>query len=93
MRLPVIITAIVVIATGCSAPAQQLPPSPADTVQCDADGYADLIGQNEEIFARATFPAPMRIIRPGDAVTMDFRTDRVNFDLDASGTITRVWCG
>jgi hypothetical protein len=34
-----------------------------------------------------------RIIAPGTAVTRDFSPERVNFDLDAKGRITRVWCG
>lgn len=35
----------------------------------------------------------VRVIRPGDAITMDFRTDRVNFDLDEQDRIRRVWFG
>ncbi|WP_316014331.1 I78 family peptidase inhibitor [Roseobacter sp. HKCCA0434] len=69
------------------------PDGPAAPGQCREGGYDQFIGQNEEIFARATFPAPMRIIRPGDAVTMDFNPDRLNFRLDASGTIVEVFCG
>ena len=60
---------------------------------CDPAGYDEFIGQNEEIFARSTFPAPMRIIRPGQAVTMDFNPERLNFTLDDSGTIVQVYCG
>ena len=36
---------------------------------------------------------PVRIIAPGSAVTMDYRADRLNADLDAAGRITRLWCG
>lgn len=85
------------LALSCAACAETTPvpdlPQIPQAGQCDPGTYAAFIGQNEEIFARATFPAPMRIIPPGSAVTMDFRPDRVNFDLDADGTITRVWCG
>ena len=35
----------------------------------------------------------IRWIRPGDAVTMDFRTDRLNIHLDAKGRVQRVNCG
>ncbi|MEQ1608553.1 MAG: I78 family peptidase inhibitor [Hyphomonadaceae bacterium] len=37
--------------------------------------------------------ASVRIIKPGDQVTMDFSATRLNFDVDASGTITGVRCG
>ena len=63
------------------------------TDQCGASGYADLIGQPSDIFASMTFPAPMRIIKYGMAVTMDYSPTRLNFDLDKSERIQRVWCG
>lgn len=38
------------------------------------------------------FDRPTRIIRPGMAVTMDYSPDRVNIEIDESGTITGVRC-
>lgn len=35
----------------------------------------------------------VRVIRPGTAVTMDFREDRLNVDLDEKDVVTRVHCG
>lgn len=35
----------------------------------------------------------VRTIRPGDAVTMDFRPDRLNVELGAGGRIERLRCG
>ena len=35
----------------------------------------------------------MRSIKPGQAVTMDYREDRVNVYQDASGNIERISCG
>ena len=35
----------------------------------------------------------VRVIRPGDAVTMDYRQDRLNIELDADGKIVRFNCG
>jgi hypothetical protein len=34
-----------------------------------------------------------RVIKPGMAVTMDFREDRVNIDVDAANRITAIRCG
>jgi Peptidase inhibitor I78 family len=38
-------------------------------------------------------PPGARIIRPGDMVTEDFSTSRLNVDLDANDRVTRLWCG
>lgn len=35
----------------------------------------------------------LRWIRPGDAVTMDYRTDRLNVHLDSRGQVERFACG
>lgn len=37
--------------------------------------------------------ATIRVIRPDDAVTQDFRTDRLNVELDAEDNISRIYCG
>ena len=34
-----------------------------------------------------------RVIKPGMAVTMDFREDRVNIDVDAANSIKAIRCG
>ena len=36
---------------------------------------------------------PLRVIRPGDAVTEDFSEERVNIRTDAAGIITSIDCG
>ncbi|RTZ64200.1 MAG: hypothetical protein DSZ29_05840 [Aquificaceae bacterium] len=61
--------------------------------QCGASEYASLMGQSSDIFSTMTFPAPMRIIKHGMAITMDYQSQRLNFDLDKSGRIQRIWCG
>ena len=35
----------------------------------------------------------VRVIRPDDAVTQDFRTDRLNVELDADDNVSRIYCG
>ncbi len=37
--------------------------------------------------------ATIRVIRPGDMVTKDYRTDRLNVELDENDVVTRVYCG
>ena len=59
---------------------------------CGASGYQSLIGRP---FAAVSLPAglDLRVINPGDAVTMDYRDTRLNFELDADGNIAVVRCG
>ena len=37
--------------------------------------------------------ATVRVIKPGDQVTMDFNAARLNIDVDAAGNISAVRCG
>lgn len=67
-------------------------PAPLPEDACGAAGYQTLIGAS---LAAASFPAGlnMRVIRPGDMVTMDYRADRMNVELDADGRIVKIFCG
>ncbi len=55
--------------------------------------YASLVGKAATDPAMPPAGANVRIIRPGDQVTMDFQETRVNFDLDAAGVVTGIRCG
>ena len=35
----------------------------------------------------------VRVIKPGQAVTMDYRGDRLNVEVDAHNAIVRITCG
>ena len=79
-------------AIGCAtAPA-------APSGRCNADGLGNLVGQaaTAELGAdalRRSDARTLRWIRPGDAVTMDYREDRLNIHLDAAGRVERFACG
>ena len=65
---------------------------------CNATKAQGLVGRaaNNEQGAEAlrlTGATALRWIRPGDAVTMDYRTDRLNIELDSANRIVRVACG
>nr|WP_255697333.1 I78 family peptidase inhibitor [Sinirhodobacter sp. WL0062] len=64
-------------------------PAPAG---CTAADLQDLIGQSETVLASMKFAVPLRVIHPGDMVTMDFRPNRLNFHVDASGKIEKIDC-
>lgn len=90
MRNFMAILAVVALA-GCVEPIETDPVQPES---CGAEGLQGLVGQTEAVLAAMTFRAgTVRVIRPGMAVTMDYRGDRLNIELDSAGRIQRVYCG
>lgn len=85
-----LVTTVAALAMGKRDVPQALPEGENDT--CNAVGYADFLGANP---AAVTLPAdlPHRMIGPGEAVTQDFRPNRINFDHNGEGRIIRIWCG
>lgn len=75
-------------------------PSPAPSGRCvtpdhlqnrySGQAYTASIGTELQRAAEAT---RLRVIRPGDAVTMDFREDRLNIELDGGGRVRALRCG
>ena len=64
------------------------------TASCNAEVLSsEFVGQDASVLLATTFTAPIRIIRPGDAVTEDFNPARINFVLDANERVTQVYCG
>lgn len=57
---------------------------------CGADALQSRVGTPA---AQYDFADGTRIIPPGTAVTMDYRSDRLNVETDEGGTITRIYCG
>ncbi len=75
------------------AACQPAPPgTPAGSASCGAESLQTLVGQSAGVLETMRFAGPVRIIRPGMAVTMDYRPDRLNIEIDAANTIARVWC-
>jgi hypothetical protein len=100
MRLAV--GAMLMMTSGCMAPAmgEESLPVQGETpgYRCDASGVQSLIGQDatQSLGARAlerTGARTIRWIRPGDAVTMDYREDRLNIHLDDRSRVERLTCG
>lgn len=73
-------------------------PGPESGVQCNADRVQAVIGREAKPDAveRARIRSgarTVRLIRPGQAVTMDFRSDRLNLELDDVNTVKTARCG
>lgn len=81
----------------CNPTATPTFPSPADD-QCSAAELARYAGAQATEEVRATIAATLgdrrvRYIAPGDAVTQDYRIDRLNVELGEDGRIVRLRCG
>jgi hypothetical protein len=74
-------------------PSLSTPGSDGGVLPCGADDMDYLIGQHVSGVDLESLAEKVRVISPGDMVTMDHRPDRLNIDLDASGTIVALRCG
>lgn len=84
-----LMTGLVLAVSGCAS--RKAEPEPAPDL-CGAGEYQSFVGAP---LAAVTFPDDLRprILHPGDMMTMDYREDRMNIEVDEEGVIKRVWCG
>lgn len=61
-------------------------------ITCRAHETLDLIG-TPVADALLRLPENRRIVRPGDVVTQDYDTSRMNVFVNEAGTITKIECG
>jgi hypothetical protein len=73
-------------------PGDMPPPLPPED-SCGAPDLQFLRGQPETVLQTMKFGVPVRIIRPGMAVTMDYNPTRLNIEIDETGEIFRISCG
>ena len=88
--------------SGCAtvppAPAAEEEPRVFGEGNCNAAPAQRLLGraatsQLGSEALRLSGATALRWIQPGSAVTMDYRTDRLNIELDAQNRATRIRCG
>ena len=87
--------ATIVFLAACEAvspppPADPMPTPAEDT--CNASAYSNLIGQDVTALERVMLLGQVRVIRPGQAVTMDYRPNRINFNVGEDNWITSIHC-
>ena len=66
--------------------------------QCNADAARNVIGQSAtadivEQARKAAGAAIARVLKPGQVVTMEYRGDRLDLDVDDANVVTGVRCG
>ena len=83
--------AAIAAVAACEPVPQEVADQPAED-SCGAEGYQGLLGQPREVANQMTFPAGTRIIGPEDAVTADFRPDRLNIEYGRTGRIDKISC-
>lgn len=74
------------------AQAQTPDPLPSEDT-CNATRHASLIGRDATALEQVLILGKVRVVRPGQPVTMDFWPDRINFMIDENERITRITCG
>ncbi len=85
-------------AAGEGAGEENVPVHGESGMTCNAAPAGHLVGRPATVelgaeALKATGSRNLRWIRPGDMVTMDFRPDRLNIELDAQGRVARLRCG
>lgn len=69
------------------------PPAAVGPDACHASELQGLVGQPGAVLATMRLGQPLRVIRFGMAVTMDYDPARLNISLDRQERIERVNCG
>ncbi|GGC00010.1 hypothetical protein GCM10011494_18120 [Novosphingobium endophyticum] len=90
---------ILLAQAGCSAetPASETMPPPPTQQGCGAEQLGAYVGQSgtEEVLSRIREwrgDNPVRVLKPGSAMTMDYRPGRLNIFLDEQGRIEEFKC-
>lgn len=89
-RSLIILPALLTLLAACEPVPPPTPPAPVD--ECGAAGYQGLIGQPRSVLTAMRFPIGTRVIGPEDAVTADYRPDRLNIEYGSGGLIEKVSC-
>lgn len=74
---------------------QPVPPAQPgnDMATCGASALQQVIGLPVRVLPDRGSWSSIRIIHPGEMVTMDYNADRLNVRVDRNGTILQLSCG
>ena len=77
----------------CTVPEPEPTGTPTLPDSCNANARIGLIGQPATALERVLIMDMVRVIRPNDMVTMDFREERINFYINEAELISDIRCG
>lgn len=81
------------VTTSPPADTRPIVPEPANDT-CAARDSSHVIGKDAAaLSALANRRDPIRVLSPGQPMTMDYQQTRLNVELDAAGKIIRLSCG
>lgn len=85
-------------AAAAATPSQDTAPTAPPVGECDASQLQSLVGQplTDALSAQAredAHAAQVRVLKPGEVVTMEFKGDRLNLEVDEKQVISSVRCG
>ena len=88
--------ALVLVASACTTLPPPMAQQPMDACTTDRIGW--VIGQaaTPEVVERAQYEShsrDVRVVEPGQAVTLDYRGDRLNLHVNKAGAIHQATCG
>jgi hypothetical protein len=100
-------TALALALAACATPADPAMPSPPPTEQppppvpqaaCNAEAAQAFVGQvaTPDVVEKARVAAGAemaRTLKPGQVVTMEYRSGRLNLDVDGGNVVTGARCG
>lgn len=99
MRYFLLIPVLLAACTTGSADSPVVAPDPTNTgivfgKGCSTTEFGPgvLVGRRADSVPFADFPFPVRVVKPGMAVTMDYSEARLTVETDAKGVITRHSC-
>ncbi|MDP3979521.1 MAG: I78 family peptidase inhibitor [Pseudomonas sp.] len=98
-RLPYTLALLVVLA-GCSSVDSSKTPAPAANPNgaCNAELVQGMLGRSAtaeqvEQARQHAGARSVRVLAPGDAVTLEYNSRRLNIDIDEAEVIQRINCG
>lgn len=97
---PLVGAALLLALAGCATPPQTTKsgPLPPTATQCNADAASAAVGQPAtaavvEQVRRDSGARVVRVLHPGQMITMEFSGDRVNVRVDGDNRILAITCG
>ena len=92
--------ALLALLTGCSSVDSNKTPAPPANPNggCNAELVQGMLGQTAtaeqvEQARQHAGARSVRVLAPGDAVTLDYNSQRLNIDIDEAEVIERISCG